>query len=384
MLDAVNRVYKHRKPCGESMYIHERKEWPEFRWNQAALTGRLAEVRHWQGRLLGSMESLGFQLREEATLQTLTQDVVKTSEIEGEKLDAGQVRSSLARRMGLDIGALPSIDRNVEGIVEVMLDATRKYDEPLTPERLFDWHAALFPTGRTGMRRITVGGWRTQQSGPMQVVSGPIGREQVHYEAPDADRLNKEMTRFLKWCNTSPSVDPVIQSALAHFWFVTIHPFEDGNGRIARAIADLMLARSEKTAQRFYSMSAQIQHERKAYYEVLERCQKGTLDITEWIEWFLNCLQRAIATSEQTLEAVLTKAGFWKTHAGESFNERQRKVINRLLDGFEGKLTSSKWAKLTKCSQDTALRDISDLVSRKILAKDQAGGRSTGYTLSRP
>ena len=366
------------------MYIHERKEWPEFRWNQSALTGRLAEVRHAQGRLLGRMETLGFPLREEATLQTLTQDVLKTSEIEGEKLDAGQVRSSLARRMGLDIGALPSIDRNVEGIVEVMLNATRQHNEPLTQERLFGWHAALFPTGRTGMRRITVGAWRTQKSGPMQVVSGPIGREQVHYEAPDADRLKKEMSRFLKWYNTAPAVDPVIQSALAHFWFVTIHPFEDGNGRIARAIADLMLARSEKTAQRFYSMSAQIQRERKAYYDAMERCQKGTLDITEWIEWFLNCLQHAIAASEQTLEAVLAKAGFWKAHAGESINERQRKVINRLLDGFEGKLTSSKWAKLTKCSQDTALRDISDLVSRRILARDQAGGRSTGYTLCRP
>ncbi|MEI7807970.1 MAG: Fic family protein [Verrucomicrobiota bacterium] len=365
------------------MYIHERKEWPEFRWNQSALTGRLAEVRHAQGRLLGRMETLGFPLREEATLQTLTQDVLKTSEIEGEKLDAGQVRSSLARRMGLDIGALPSIDRNVEGIVEVMLNATRQHNEPLTQERLFGWHAALFPTGRTGMRRITVGAWRTQKSGPMQVVSGPIGREKVHYEAPDADRLKKEMSRFLKWYNTAPAVDPVIQSALAHFWFVTIHPFEDGNGRIARAIADLMLARSEKTAQRFYSMSAQIQRERKAYYDAMERCQKGTLDITEWIEWFLNCLQHAIAASEQTLEAVLVKAGFWKAHAGESINERQRKVINRLLDGFEGKLTSSKWAKLTNCSQDTALRDISDLVSRRILARDQAGGRSTGYTLCR-
>jgi Fic family protein len=366
------------------MYIHERKDWPEFSWNQAALTKRLAEVRHAQGRLLGRMEALGFSLREEATLQTLTQDVVKTSEIEGEKLDAGQVRSSLARRMGLDIGALPPIDRNVEGIVEVMLDATRQHDESLTTERLFDWHAALFPTGRTGMRRITVGGWRTEKSGPMQVVSGPIGREKVHYEAPEADRLKKEMTRFLKWCNTAPTVDPVIQSALAHFWFVTIHPFEDGNGRIARAIADLMLARSEKTGQRFYSMSAQIQRERKAYYDVLERCQKGTLDITEWIEWFLNCLQHAIAASEQTLEAVLVKAGFWKTHEGLAINERQRKVINRLLDGFEGKLTSSKWAKLTKCSQDTALRDINELVSRKVLVKDEAGGRSTGYTLHLP
>ena len=265
------------------MYIHKRKDWPEFEWNQAALAGLLADVRHLQGRLLGRMEALGFPLREEATLQTLTQDVVKTSEIEGEKLDAGQVRSSLAQRMGIDIGALPQIDRNVEGIVEMMLDATRKHDEALTQERLFGWHAALFPTGRSGMRRITVGAWRTKQSGAMQVVSGPIGREKVHYEAPDYDRLKKEMSRFIKWCNASPSVDPVIKSALAHFWFVTIHPFEDGNGRIARAIADMMLARSEKTSQRFYSMSSQIQRERNAYYDVLEHCQKGALDITEWI-----------------------------------------------------------------------------------------------------
>ncbi len=366
------------------MYIHERKEWPEFEWNQAALADLLADVRHLQGHLLGRMEALGFPLREEATLQTLTQDVIKTSEIEGEKLDAGQVRSSIARRMGMDIGALPQIDRNVEGIVEVMLDATRKHGLPLLPERLFDWHAALFPTGRTGMRRITVGGWRTKQSGAMQVVSGPIGREKVHYEAPDHDRLKKEMVRFIKWCNTPPEIDPVIKSALAHFWFVTIHPFEDGNGRIARAIADMMLARSEKTSQRFYSMSSQIQRERNAYYDVLEKCQKGSLNITKWIEWFLNCLKRAIAASEQTLEVVLIKAGFWKAHAGASFNERQRKVINRLLDGFEGNLTSSKWAKLTKCSQDTALRDISDLVNRQILSKDQAGGRSTNYTLCLP
>jgi Fic family protein len=338
-------------------------------------------VRHFQGRLLGRMEALGFQLREEATLQALTLDVVKTSQIEGEKLDAGQVRSSLARRMGMDIGALPPIDRTVEGIVEVMLDATRKHDAPLTEERLFSWHAALFPTGRSGMRRIVVGAWRTKDSGDMQVVSGPIGRETVHYEVPGHDLLKKEMARFIKWCNTTLDIDPVLKSALAHFWFVTIHPFEDGNGRIARAIADLMLARSEKTSQRFYSMSSQIQHERKEYYLVLEDCQKGTSDITQWMDWYLNCLKRAIGASENILAAVLIKAGFWKAHAGESFNDRQRKVINRLLDGFEGKLTSSKWAKLTKCSQDTALRDISDLVKRKILKKDEAGGRSTSYEL---
>ena len=366
------------------MYIHERKDWPEFKWDQAKLAGQLADVRHWQGRLLGRMEALGFQSRAEATLQTLTQDVVKTSEIEGEKLDAAQVRSSLARRMGMDIGALPPIDRNVEGMVEVMLDATRNYAKPLTPERLFDWHAALFPTGRSGIRRITVGGWRSGESGAMQVVSGPLGREQVHYEAPGHERLQKEMARFIKWCDGASDIDPVIKSALAHFWFVTIHPFEDGNGRIARAIADLMLSRSEKSAQRFYSMSSQIQRERKAYYEVLESCQQGTLDITAWMEWFLNCLKHALGSTEHLLESVLTKAHFWKAHAGGSFNERQHKVINRMLDGFEGKLTSSKWAKLTQCSQDTALRDISDLAARNILAKDEAGGRSTSYSLVLP
>jgi Fic family protein len=327
------------------------------------------------------MDALGFGLREETTLQTLTQDVIKTSEIEGEKLDAGQVRSSIARRLGMDIGAAPAIDRNVEGIVEVMLDATRKHASPLTEERLFAWHSALFPTGRSGMQRITVGAWRTKASGPMQVVSGAIGKEWVHYEAPTYDRLKKEMACFLKWFNTSAETDPVIKSALAHFWFVTIHPFKDGNGRIARAIADMMLARSEKSAQRFYSMSAQIQRERKEYYDILENCQKGELDITLWIEWFLNCLKHAMAASEKTLEAVLGKAHFWKTHAGESFNERQRTIINRLLDGFEGKLTSSKWAKITKCSQDTALRDISDLLNREILTKAEAGGRSTSYEL---
>ncbi|MDB6067325.1 MAG: cell filamentation protein Fic [Pedosphaera sp.] len=366
------------------MYIHERKDWPELSWNHSKLADLLAEVRHLQGRLLGRMEMLGFGLREEATLQTLTQDVVKTSEIEGEKLDAEQVTSSIARHLGMDIGAALKIDRNVDGIVEVMLDATRRHDAPLTQERLFGWHAALFPTGRSGMQRITVGGWRTEASGPMQVVSGPIGRKWVHYEAPAHDRLENEMARFIKWFNASSKTDLVIKAALAHFWFVTIHPFDDGNGRIARAIADMTLARSEKSAQRFYSMSAQIQRERKEYYNILESCQKGPLDISPWMEWFLNCLKHAIAASEKTLEDVLVKARFWKVHAGESFNERQRTIINRLLDGFEGKLTSSKWAKLTKCSQDTALRDISDLLNRQILAREEAGGRSTSYELRLP
>jgi Fic family protein len=334
--------------------------------------------------LLGRMEGLGFQLRGEATLTTLTQDVIKTTEIEGEKLDPEQVRSSIAKRLGIDIGGSPRIGRNVEGIVEVMLNATGKYDTPLSDERLFAWHAALFPTGRSGMQAIVVGGWRTASSGAMQVVSGPLGREQVHYEAPTADRLNKEMAEFIKWFNAAPKIDLVVKSALAHFWFVTIHPFEDGNGRIARALADMLLARAEKSAQRFYSLSSQIQQERNAYYEVLEKSQKGSLDITPWIEWYLNCMKHAIATSEKTLEAVLVKARFWEVHAGQSFNERQRTVINRLLDGFEGKLTSSKWAKLTKCSQDTALRDVNDLLNRQILAKDEAGGRSTSYRLRLP
>jgi len=364
------------------MYIYERKDWPAFTWNQGVVAGLLAEVRHQQGRLLGLMESLGFPAREQATLATLTQDIVNTSEIEGEKLDARQVRSSIARRMGIDIGALPQIDRNVEGIVDVMVDATRKFEAPLTEERLFGWHSALFPTGRSGLQRITVGGWRTEASGPMQVVSGPYGREKVHYEAPPHDRLPTEMARFVKWLGTPPSGDLVIASALAHFWFVTIHPFEDGNGRIARAIADMVLARCEHSPQRFYSMSAQIQRERNAYYDVLERCQKGTLNISAWIEWYLTCLKGAIAASEETLEVVLGKAGFWKNHAGECFNDRQRAILNRMLDGFEGKLTSSKWAKLAKCSQDTALRDIGDLLTRRVLLKDEAGGRSTAYYLT--
>ena len=366
------------------MYIHEYKDWPEFRWNQVKLASLLAEVRHRQGRLLGRMSALGFGLQAEATLQTLTQDVIKTSEIEGEKFNADQVRSSLARKLGLDIGAALPIDRNAEGMVEIMLDATRKYESPLTSERLFAWQALLFPAGRSGMRNIAVGKWRARASGPMQVVSGPIGRERVHFEAPSHDRLKREMERFLKWFNGPVETDPVIKSALAHFWFVTIHPFEDGNGRVARAIADMVLARSEKSAQRFYSMSAQIQRERKDYYDILESCQKGDLDITRWVEWFLNCLKRALAASETMLEAVLAKARFWELHAGASFNERQRTIINRLLDGFEGKLTSSKWAKITKCSQDTALRDISDLVNGGVLAKEEAGGRSTSYTLVLP
>lgn len=363
------------------MYIHEREDWPHFRWNEQALATRLAAVRHRQGRLIGRMEALGFQFREEAMLQTLTEDVLKSSEIEGEVLDKDQVRSSIARRLGLDIGALMPVDRDVEGVVEMMLDATQGYDKPLTADRLFGWHAALFPTGRSGMNKITVGGWRDDSAGPMQVVSGPIGRERVHYEAPRAERLDTEVGAFLSWFEAKADVDPVLKAALAHLWFVTIHPFEDGNGRIARAIADMALARSEHSAQRFYSMSAQIRIERNAYYDTLEAVQKGNLDVTDWLTWFLDCLDRAFDRAEETLSRVLTKARFWDRRDQSALNERQRRIINRLMDGFEGKLTSSKWATLAKCSPDTALRDIEDLRKRGILTKDAGGGRSTSYSL---
>ncbi len=362
-------------------YIHESNDWPHFEWDQKKLAEQLAAVRNRQGRLTGRMEALGFKLRAEANLQTMTEEVIKSSEIEGEVLNRDQVRSSVARRLGIDIGALTPADRHVEGIVEMMLDATGKYDQPLTPERLFGWHAALFPTGRSGMRKIIVGAWRDDKAGPMQVVSGPIGRECVHYEAPKAAELDKEMNAFIDWFNTN-GIDPVLKAGVAHLWFVTIHPFDDGNGRIARAIADMALARSEKSSQRFYSMSAQIKQEQNTYYDILEATQKADLDITPWLQWFLGCLDRAFDGAETILASVLKKARFWKTHAGESLNDRQRAMIDRLLNGFEGNLTSSKWAQLAKCSQDTALRDIDDLVSRGILTKEAAGGRSTSYSLT--
>ena len=315
----------------------------------------LVDVRHRQGRLIGRMEGLGFQLRAEAVLHSLTEEVLKSSEIEGEKLDRDHVRSSIARRLGMNIGGLLPADRDVEGAVEMMLDATQRYDQPLTGRRLFDWHAALFPTGRSGMTKINVGGWRDDKTGPMQVVSGPVGKERVHYQAPAAERVRQEMKRFLDWLERDNSTDLVVKSGIAHLWFVTIHPFDDGNGRIARAIADMVLARSEQSPQRFYSMSAQIRQERQAYYDILESTQKGDLDITHWLEWFLGCLGRAFDRAETILAAVLNKARFWEAfQRGVEFNERQRDIVTRLLNGFEGKLTSSKWAKLAKCSQDTA------------------------------
>jgi Fic family protein len=370
-----------RKRAGT--YIHEQSGWPGFRWDHARISARLVEVRHRQGLLIGQMKGLGFQLRAEAVLNTLTEDVLKSSEIEGETLDRDQVRSSIARRLGLDVGGLVPSDRNVEGVVEMMLDATQRYAEPLTGRRLFAWHAALFPTGHSGISKIRVGAWRDDAKGPMQVVSGPIGKEHVHYEAPASDRVRDEMRKFVDWFEKDHSTDLVLRAGVAHLWFVTIHPFDDGNGRIARAIADMVLARSEDTSQRFYSMSAQIGQERKAYYEILEVTQKGDLDITRWLEWFLDCLGRAFERSETILGAVLDKTRFWERFTKVEFNERQRNVINRLLNGFEGKLTSSKWAKLAKCSHDTALRDIEDLIRKKVLVKDAAGGRSTSYSLAK-
>ncbi|MDA8219944.1 MAG: Fic family protein [Dehalococcoidales bacterium] len=364
------------------MYIHELPDWPRFGWDWERIAEPLAAVRHRQGQLAGRMAALGFSLRAEAVLQTTTADVLKSSEIEGEKLDAEQVRSSIARRLGIDIGALKPADRDVEGIVEMTLDATGHYDQPLTAERLFSWHAGLFPAGRSGLGRIRVGAWRDDSAGPMEVVSGPVGREHVHFVAPEAARLPGEMAAFLDWFNSSADSDPVLRAGLAHLWFVTIHPFDDGNGRIARAIADMALARSENSRQRYYSMSAQIRQERAAYYGILERTQQGTLDVTPWLEWFLGCLRRAVDGAETILGAGLGKARFWESVAGVTLNERQRLVLNRLLEGFEGNLTTTKYAKLARCSQDTALRDILSLVDKGILVRGPAGGRSTSYALA--
>ena len=362
-------------------YIYQLPDWPNFHWNYAAIVGKLSEVRHRQGRLIGQMEAAGFSLRDEAVLQTLTLDVLKSSEIEGERLDEQEVRSSIARRLGMDIAGLVPADRNVEGIVEMMLDATQNYNEPLTKESLLYWHTSLFPSAHSDLTAIRVGAWRDDAKGPMQVVSGPIGREKIHYEAPAAERLESEMAQFLTWFNTEDGADFVIKAWVAHLWFVTLHPFDDGNGRIARALADRMLARSEASPRRFYSVSAQIRLERNTYYDLLEDAQKGTLDITESLSWFLDCLTRAFDGVETLLSGILRKANFWRTHAGTSLNERQKLVLNRLFDGFEGNLTSTKWAKLAKCSQDTAARDIQDLVTRGILAKNAAGGRSTSYSI---
>jgi Fic family protein len=365
-----------------SIYIHQRENWTDFIWDAqygiTRLYTLLGKVRNLQGKLMGKMEMLGFVLQQEAFLETLTLDVLKSTEIEGEFLNVEQVRSSLARRLGMDIVGLIPSDRNVDGMVELMLDATQNNQKPLSSERLFDWHAALFSTGRSGMYQITVGAWRT---GTMQVVSGGFGREKVHFQAPDADLLNQEMEKFIDWFNADQAIDPVLKAGIAHLWFVTIHPFEDGNGRIARAITDMQLSKADGNTQRFFSMSAQIQKKRNSYYEILEKSQKGTSDITDWLIWFLECLTETLLSTDLILEKVLSKARFWEKHRTTSFNDRQRSMLNKLLDNFEGKLTSSKWAKMTKCSSDTALRDIQDLMSKDVLKKEDLGGRSTNYEL---
>ena len=362
------------------VYLHERPDWPQFHWNTEKLAGPLAQLRHKQGCMRGRSAELDLALRAEARLQALTEDIVNSSAIEGEILDRNQVRPALAEPLGVAVGMLKPVERAVAGMVAMTVDATLQYDQPLTTERLFRWHAALFPTGRSGMFEITVGGWRTDESGPMQVVSGPIGRERVHFEAPAATRIESEMDRFLHWLDADQGLDPVIKAAIAHLWFVTIHPFDDGNGRITRAIADLALARSEHSAMRFYSMSAQICKERKAYYSILQETQH-TLDITAWLQWFLDCLDHAFDRAETVIGNILQKAAFWERHATTPLNDRQRLMLNRLLEGFQGKLTSSKWAKIAKVSQAIAARDIEDLIEHGILQKDEAAGRSTSYSL---
>lgn len=381
MSHAVNRWDNLRIMSGDYTFIWEAADWPAWRFDLPALATSLADVSRAQGMLAGRLADIGLALRDEASLVALTEDVVKTSAIEGENLSVASVRSSIARRLGVDIGALAPVDRHVEGVVDMVLDATTHSATPVTESRLFGWHAALFPTGYSGMSRIAVGAWRTDASGPMQVVSGPIGRQRVHFEAPPAARLANEVGRFLAWLNAAPVEPLLIRAGLAHLWFVTLHPFDDGNGRIARALGDLVLARADRSPQRFYSLSAQIQRERNAYYDVLERTQRGSLDVTEWLAWFLNALGRAVDHAHTTLDAVLVKARFWQRCAGFVMNERQVKVMNRLLDGFEGKLTTTKWAALAKCSQDTALRDITELVEHGVLLRSSSGGRSTSYEL---
>ena len=364
-----------------SKYIWQHVEWPEWQWNSAKLAESLAKVTLERGRLLGSMQGLGFKLAEEATLLNLTQDVVKSSAIEGEDLDLESVRSSLARRLGLDVPAPAPADRNVDGVVDMVLDAIRNHDQPLTLERLYAWHAALFPTGYSGMAKINTGMVRTDADGPMQVVSGGVGREKVHFEAPPAKDLQHEMSRFIDWFNNARGLDPLVRAGLAHLWFVTLHPFEDGNGRIGRAISDMALAQADESPQRFYSLSAQMQREREGYYKALEHAQKGTLDVTEWLNWFLNCLLQAIHASSKQLKSVVFKANFWSHWANVPMNERQVRMLNKLLDGYEGNLTNKKWASINHCSADTALRDIKELVGYNVLEQAGAGGRSTHYVL---
>ncbi len=366
------------------MYFHQNRDWPNFKWDSDVVLPHVSRVRDLQGRLIGRMEGLGFELREQAVLDTLTEDILKTSEIEGEFLNPQEVRSSVARRLGMDISGLPEASRHVEGVVEMMLDATQNYQASLTKDRMSAWHAALFPTGRSGMHKITVGDWRGDESGPMQVVSGAIGKEKVHYTAPEADRLDSEMNRFIYWFNTDTQLEQVIKSAIAHLWFVSIHPFDDGNGRIARAIGDMQLARSDRSSQRFYSMSSQIMKSKKGYYAVLESTQKGSMDITQWLVWYFERLTDALIATDETLSKIVRKAKFWEVHKNTPFNVRQINMINKLQGDFIGKLHTSKWAKMTNVHRDTALRDIHDLVEKGVLSDSGEGGRSTNYILNLP
>ena len=361
-------------------YIYQYSNWPNFTWNEKEIQVVLGKVRHLQGKIFGQVNALGFSVKEETILTTLTLDVLKSSEIEGEILNYEQVRSSIAKRLGLDYAGMIFPDRNIEGVVEMMLDATQNFQNPIDEERLFAWHASLFPTGRSGMSKIETGSYRKEI---MQVVSGPMGKEKIHFQAPPPERVKSEMDRFLEWLNSDTEIDLVIKSAIAHFWFIIIHPFDDGNGRIARAISDLLLARSDNSSQRFYSLSSQILLERKVYYDILQKVQYKDSDISAWIDWFLNSLYRALKNTEQTVDKVLYKADFWDKHKDTDLNNRQRKMLNKLLDGFEGKLKTSKWARITKCSQDTALRDIKDLIEKEILIQEESGGRSTNYEINK-
>ena len=374
-------IHNHRMKSGDYLYVWQATDWPKWRYDLAALAQPLANVSRSQGLLIGRLADVGMALRDQASLSALTEDVIKTSEIEGEHLNVASVRSSIARRLGVDIGALAPLDRHVEGVVDMVLDATANCNAPVTRDRMFGWHAALFPTGYSGLARISVGAWRDDATGPMQVVSGPVGRQRVHFEAPPATRLKAETERFLDWANSASNEPPLIKAGIAHLWLVTLHPFDDGNGRIARAVGDLFLTRADGSPQRFYSLSAQIQRDRDAYYDMLERTQKQTLDLTDWLAWFLTTLKRAVDQAQHTLDDVLAKSRFWQQWATTPLNERQVKLLNRLLDGFEGKLTSSKWAAIAKCSPDTALRDITDLLALGVLQKSDAGGRSTSYEL---
>lgn len=359
-------------------YIYQQPDWTNFTWKDKDINAVFGAVRHLQGKIAGQINSIGFSTKEETTLSTLTSDVVKSSEIEGEMLNYDQVRSSIAKRLGIEIGGIQPVNRNVEGVVEMTLDATQNYLNPLTEERIFGWHSALFPTGYSGMIKIEVGQYRT---GEMQIVSGAMGKEKVHYEAVAPELVKAEMDKFLNWLNTESTLDPVLKTAIAHFWFIIIHPFDDGNGRIARAISDMLLTRADGSPERFYSMSSQILVERKEYYAVLQKVQHSSGDITDWLDWFLHCLKNALLETEIIFQKSLMKAVFWEKHENTPLNERQRMILNRLMGNFEGKLKTSKWAKMAKCSADTALRDIKDLMEKGILHQEEEGGRSTNYEL---